>query len=88
MRGHPPFEGEDEEEYFDEVEGGYEDVFVGGADELHGFEGEEGHVFVGGVVGDVGVGAVVEGDEDVEEDFLGSMPFTILLSRRFRGVTY
>lgn len=30
--------------------------------------GEEGHVFVDGVVGDVGVGGVVEGDEDVEED--------------------
>ena len=35
--GHPPFEGEDEEEDFNEVEGGDEDVFVGGADELHGF---------------------------------------------------
>lgn len=31
--------------------------------------GEEGHVFVDGVVGDVGVGRVVESDEDVEEDF-------------------
>ena len=35
--GHPPFEGENEEEDFYEVEGGDEDVFVGGADELHGF---------------------------------------------------
>ncbi len=35
---------------------------------MHGFLGEEGHVFVDGVVGDVGVGGVVEGDEDVEED--------------------
>ena len=68
-RGHPPFEGDDEEEDFDEVEGGDEDVFVRGADELQGFLGEEGHVFVDGVVGDVGVGGVVEGDEDVEEDW-------------------
>ena len=29
---------------------------------------EEGHVFVDSVVGDVCVGAVVESDEDVEED--------------------
>lgn len=48
---------------------GYEDIFVWGADELHGFVGEESHVFIDGVVGDVGVGAVIEGDEDVEEDY-------------------
>lgn len=66
--GQPPFEGDDEEEDLDEVEGGDEDVFVRGADELHRLLREEGHVFVDGVVGDVGVGAVVEGDEDVEED--------------------
>ena len=71
--GHPPLEGEDKEEDFNEVEGGDEDVFVGGADELHGFQGEESHEFVDGVVGDVGVGAVVEGDEDVEEDFVVSV---------------
>ena len=35
---------------------------------MDGFLGEEGHVFVNGVVGDVLVGGVVEGDEDVEED--------------------
>ena len=66
--GHPPFKRDDEEEDLDEVEGGDEDVFVGGADELHRLLGEEGHVFVNSVVGDVGVGTVVEGDEDVEED--------------------
>lgn len=66
---HPPLEGEDEEEHLDEVEGGDEDVFVGGADELHGLLGEEGHVFVRGVAGDVLVGRVVEGDEDVEQDY-------------------
>ena len=37
LSGHPPFEREDEEEDFHEVEGGDEDVFIGGADELHGF---------------------------------------------------
>ena len=46
----------------------YEDVLVGGADELHGLLGEERHVFVDGVVGDVFIGAVIKGDEDVEED--------------------
>ena len=66
--GHPPFKRDDEEEDLDDVEGGDEDVFIRGADELHRLLGEEGHVFVNSVVGDVGVGAVVEGDEDVEED--------------------
>ena len=69
--GEPPFEGDDEEEDLDEVEGGDEDVFVGGADELERLLREEGHVFVDGVVGDVGVGGVVERDEDVEEDWRG-----------------
>lgn len=69
--GEPPFEGEDEEEDLDEVEGWDEDVFVGRAHELQGLLGEERHVFVDGVVGDVGVGAIVEGDEDVEEDWGG-----------------
>ena len=65
---HPPLEGEDEAEDFDEVEGGDEDVLVGGADELYCSLREECHVFVYGVVGYVGVGGIVEGDEDVEED--------------------
>lgn len=56
---------------------------------MHGFEGEEGHVFVGGVVGDVGVGAVVEGDEDVEEDFAGSVLFIMrTFTSTSRGYTY
>ncbi len=36
---------------------------------MQGFLREEGHVFVDGVVGDVGVGGVVESNEDVEEDW-------------------
>ena len=67
--GEPPFEGEDQAEDFEEVEGGDEDVFVRGADELEGFLREEGHVFVCCVVGYVFVGGVVEGDEDVEENY-------------------
>lgn len=43
-------------------------IFIGGSNELHGFLAEECHVLVDGVVGDVFVGAVVEGDEDVQED--------------------
>lgn len=35
---------------------------------MHGFLGEESHVFVDSVGGDVFVGGIVEGDEDVEED--------------------
>ena len=58
----PPFEGYDEEDDFDEVERGDEDVFVRGAHELHCLLGEERHVFVYGVVGYIGVGGVVEGD--------------------------
>lgn len=56
---HPPFKGEDEKDHFDEVERGDEDVFVGGTHELHGFLGEESHVFVDGGRGDVFVGRVV-----------------------------
>ena len=86
---HPPFEREDEEEDFYEVEGSDEDVFIGGTDELHGFQGEESHEFVDGVVGDVGVGAVVEGDEDVEEDFVVSVSSNMLtFTHTSGGSTY
>ena len=69
MRRHPPFEGEDEEDDFEQVEGRNEDVFVRGAHELECFLGEEGHVFVDCVLGYVFVGRVVECNEDVEKDY-------------------
>jgi hypothetical protein len=65
---HPPFQRDDEKKDLDKVEGGDEDVFVRGADKLHGFRGEERHVFVSGVFGYVFVSGVVEGDEDIEEN--------------------
>ncbi len=46
----------------------YENVLVRCAHELHGFLSEERHVFIDGIVGDILVGTVVEGDEDVEEN--------------------
>ncbi len=65
---HPPFERDDEAKDLDEVERGDEDVFVWGADKLHRLLCEEGHVLVSSVFGDVLVGGVVEGNQDVEED--------------------
>jgi hypothetical protein len=47
---------------------GNEDVFIWCADELHGFLGEYGHVFVSGISGDRFIGAVVEGNEDVQKN--------------------
>ena len=43
-----------------------ENILIGCAHELHRFLREERHVLVDGVVGDVFVSAVVEGNEDVE----------------------
>lgn len=38
---------------------GYEDVFIRGAHELHGFLREQGHVFVNGIIGNIFVCAVI-----------------------------
>ncbi len=43
----------------------YEHVLVRSSDELHGLLGEESHVLINGIICDVRVGAVVQGDEDV-----------------------
>ncbi len=47
---------------------GYENVLVRCAHKLHGLLGEERHVFVDCIFGDIRVGTVVKGDEDVEEN--------------------
>jgi hypothetical protein len=65
---HPPLEWEDQEEHLDEVEGSDEDILIGSANELHRLLRVESHVLVDGVLRDVFVGGVVEGDEDVEQD--------------------
>lgn len=44
-----------------------EDIFVGSSDELHGFQGEQGHVFVNRIFGNVFVRTVVQGDQDIQE---------------------
>ena len=54
-------------------------ILIGRAHELQCFLREQGHVFVDGVVGDVFVGAVVERDEDVEEDCEGVEMLAIFL---------
>lgn len=43
-------------------------ILVWGTDELHCLLREDGHVLVRGIAGDVLVGAVVERNEDVEEN--------------------
>lgn len=68
MAGKPPFEWEDEEEDFYQIEGRKEHVFVRSADELEGLLGVESHVFVCCIVGDVLVGRVVQGHQDVKQD--------------------
>ena len=45
----------------------YEDIFVWGSNELYCFLSEKSHVLIDGVVGNVGVGAIVQGDQDVQE---------------------
>ena len=45
----------------------YEDILVGCSDELHGLLTEECHVLVNGVLGDVFVGAVEEGNQDIQQ---------------------
>ena len=57
--GEPPFKGEDEAEDFDEVEGGDEDIFIGCPHELQGLLGEESHVFVNGIVGNVFICGII-----------------------------
>ena len=64
----PPFEWDDQAEDLDQVERGNEDVFVGGAHEAKGLLGEESHVFVDGIVGDIFISRVIEGDENIEEN--------------------
>lgn len=46
---------------------GNEDIFIRGSDELHGFLGEQRHELVNGIVGNVFVGTVVQGDEDIQK---------------------
>lgn len=45
-----------------------EDVFVWGADELQGALGEEREILVDCVAGDILVRAVIQGNQDVQED--------------------
>lgn len=47
-----------------------ENVLVWCADELHRFQRKEAHVFVDRIARDFVVRAVVQGDQDVQEDWI------------------
>ena len=68
IRRHPPLKRDDEAEDLDQIKGRDEDVLVRRADEPHRLLRKERHVLVNSIVGNVLVGTVVEGDEDVKQD--------------------
>lgn len=65
---HPPFKRQSQTYDFHEIERSNVDILIGRSDELHSLLGEEGEVLVNCVFGDVFIGGIVEGDEDVEKD--------------------
>ena len=45
---------------------GDKDILIGGSNELHRLLGEESHVLINGIVGNIRIGAIVQGDEDIQ----------------------